>query len=95
VSKILVTPEELESWSGQLARGSSEIEAQLSALRSTIAPAAEEWIGQGSQQFQALWEEWAQSAASLQQALDGISQMLAQAAQTYAQSDTDVAGLMR
>jgi WXG100 family type VII secretion target len=92
---IKVTPEELESWSSQLAKGSAEIESQLSALRGAITPAAEEWIGQGSRQFQALWEEWAQSAANLKEALDGISQMLAHAAQSYAQSDIDVANLMR
>jgi WXG100 family type VII secretion target len=94
MSMIKVTPEQLEEWSGQLARTAANIQSELSAARNLLQPAAEDWIGHGAQAFQEKWDEWERSASGINDALESISQMLGRAATTYSQSDTDAAGLM-
>ena len=93
---IKVTPEQLNALSGQVSRGSGEIEGQLRVLSGTIAPlVGGDWGGQASQRFTALWEEWQQSARSLKHALDGISQLMAQAGTAYANAESQIAATFR
>ncbi|MBC7372522.1 MAG: WXG100 family type VII secretion target, partial [Frankiales bacterium] len=74
---IKVTPEQLNALSAQVSRGAGEIEGQLRILSGTVAPlVGGDWGGQASQRFNALWEQWQQSARGLQQALDGISALM-------------------
>jgi WXG100 family type VII secretion target len=93
---IRVTPEQLAALSGQVARGSGEIEGQLRALSSTVAPlVGGDWAGQASQRFGGLWDEWQRSAQGLKHALDGISQLMAQAGNAYAQAESQIASSFR
>ncbi len=92
MSGIKVTPDQLNALSGQVGRGSTEIEGQLRALSNTIAPlVGGDWAGQASQRFNALWDEWQRSAQGLKHALDGISQLMAQAGAAYSQAETQIA----
>jgi len=92
MSGIKVTPEQLNALSGQVARGSGEIEGQLRALSNTVAPlVGGDWAGQAQQRFTALWDEWQRSAQGLKHALDGISQLMGQAGTAYAQAETQIA----
>ena len=96
MSGIRVTPEQLQTLSGQVARGSSEIEGQLRGLGSTVAPlAGGDWAGQAQQRFTTLWEEWQRSAHGLKHALDGISQLMSQAGQSYEQAEQQIAASFR
>ena len=93
MSGIRVTPEQLQATAGQVTRGSAEIEAQLRALSSTVAPlVGGDWAGQAQQRFTALWDEWQRSAQGLKHALDGISQLMNQAGSAYAQAEQSIAG---
>jgi WXG100 family type VII secretion target len=92
MSGIKVTPEQLNALSGQVARGSGEIEGQLRALSNTVAPlVGGDWAGQAQQRFTALWDEWQRSAQGLKHALDGLSQLMGQAGTAYAQAETQIA----
>jgi WXG100 family type VII secretion target len=96
MSGIKVTPEQLSALSGSVARGSGEIEGQLRALGSTVAPlVGGDWAGQAQQRFTALWDEWQRSAQGLKHALDGISQLMNQAGTAYAQAESQIAGTFR
>ena len=96
MSGIKVTPEQLQALSGQVARGSGEIEGQLRALSNTIAPlVGGDWAGQAQQRFTALWDEWQRSAQGLKHALDGISQLMNQAGTAYAQAEQSIASTFR
>ena len=96
MSGIKVTPEQLQALSGQVARGSSEIEGQLRALGNTVAPlVGGDWAGQAQQRFTALWDEWQRSAQGLKHALDGISQLMGQAGASYAQAEQNIASTFR
>ena len=92
MSGIKVTPEQLQALSGQVGRGSGEIEGQLRALSNTVAPlVGGDWAGQAQQRFTALWDEWQRSAQGLKHALDGISQLMGQAGTSYAQAESQIA----
>jgi WXG100 family type VII secretion target len=96
MSGIKVTPEQLNALSGQVSRGSGEIEAQLRALSNTIAPlVGGDWAGQASQRFNGLWDEWQRSAQGLKHALDGISQLMSQAGTAYANAESQIANSFR
>jgi WXG100 family type VII secretion target len=96
MSGIKVTPEQLQALSGQVARGSGEIEGQLRALSNTVAPlVGGDWAGQAQQRFTALWDEWQRSAQGLKHALDGISQLMNQAGSAYAQAEQSIASTFR
>ena len=90
---IKVTPEQLTALAGSVGRGAGEIEAQLRALSSTVAPlVGGDWAGQAQQRFTALWDEWQRSAQGLKHALDGISGLMTQAGTAYAQAESQIAG---
>ena len=96
MSGIKVTPEQLQALSGQVARGSGEIEGQLRALSNTVAPlVGGDWAGQAQQRFTALWDEWQRSAQGLKHALDGISQLMGQAGTAYAQAEQNIASTFK
>ncbi len=89
---IKVTPEQLQQLAGSVSHGSGEIDAALGGLRSQLAPlVGGEWAGQASVQFTALWEQWQQSARSLNDALAGISALLGRAGVAYAQAEQQIA----
>jgi early secretory antigenic target protein ESAT-6 len=93
---IKVTPGQLQALSGNVARGSSDIDGTLASLRAQLAPLlGGDWAGQASAQFSALWEQWQQSAKGLNEALAGISQLLGHAGQSYAEAEQQIAASFR
>jgi WXG100 family type VII secretion target len=95
VGLLKVTSEQLQSLSGQVASGSSEIESQLNSLRSQLMPLATDWEGGASTRFQELWDEWQRSASGIKDALDGISSLLGGAASTYTDAEDQITNRMR
>ncbi len=96
MSGIKVTPEQLQGLSGNVAKGSGDIDATLGALRGQLGPLlGGDWAGHASAQFTGLWEQWQQSAKGLNEALSGISRLLAQAGQSYAQAEQQIAASFR
>ena len=87
-----VTPAELMSLSMQVNSTSAQIESELGMLRGRVLPISGTWAGQAQDRFQALYEEWNRSAQGLQQALGGISQLLAQAGMGYDDVERRIAG---
>jgi WXG100 family type VII secretion target len=93
MSGIKVTPEQLQALSGQVGRGSSEIEGQLRALSNTVAPlVGGDWAGQAQQRFTAAVGRVAAQCPGAQARLDGISQLMGQAGTAYAQAESSIAG---
>jgi WXG100 family type VII secretion target len=87
---LKVTAEDLHQLAGSVARGSADIDQELSGLRGQLTPLASEWEGAASAKFQQLWDEWQKSAAGLREALDGIGKLLSSAADTYSQAEQSV-----
>jgi WXG100 family type VII secretion target len=91
MTNILVTPEQLQSVAAQLNAGAANIESQLGQLAAQVAPLQSEWRGVAQAQFEALWAEWQRSAAGIQHALHGISQLTAAAGAGYADTEQAIA----
>lgn len=87
-----VTPEELMGLAQQVHGTAGSIETELGGLRSRVLPISGSWTGLAQDRFQVLYDEWNRSAQGLQQALAGISQLLAQAGQSYAEAERRIAG---
>lgn len=93
---IKVTPEQLQTLSGNVQRGSGDIDGTLSSLSGQISPlVAGDWGGAASQQFDALWTKWQRSAKDLNSALQGISHLLGRAGSAYAEAESSIASSFR
>ena len=96
MADISVTSESLTGVSNQLASGASEIESQLSNLKSLVQGLVSgEWSGEASQSFLELFEQWDQAGQQLKESLIGISEQLARAALAYEESENSVSGGFR
>ncbi len=87
-----VTPAELLGLSQQVQGTAGSIDSELATLRGRVVPISSSWTGQAQDRFQTLYDEWNRSARALQEALGGISQLLAQAGQTYDEAERRIAG---
>ena len=92
MSGIRVTPEQLQTVSAGVVRGSTDIDATLAGLRSQVLPmVGGEWAGVASVQFTAMFDQWQRAAGELNRALLGISTLLANAGACYAQAEENIA----
>lgn len=92
MSFIKVTAEELNQLSSQLTSTASSIQGESDGARGQVQGiVGAGWEGAASGQFSALFEQWNQSSAQLIEALTGISQLLGQAGNTYAETEASVA----
>lgn len=93
---IKVTSEQLQSVSSQLASGSQEVSQQLDTMRARVQGLVDaDWNGAASDSFHELYTKWNTGAMQVKEALDGISQMLAKAGQTYQQTEDQLAQQLR
>jgi WXG100 family type VII secretion target len=92
---ISVTPEQLQTISGQLTSGASEVESILAQLAGYVSPLQGDWVGQAQAQFESLWIEWQNSARGLHEALTGIAQLTQQAGTAYASNEQNIAATFR
>ncbi len=88
---IKVTPQQLQELSTRVSTGSAQIEGELTALRTTLAPLGADWAGSAQARFTALWQEWQAGAKKVHDALTGISGLLNQAGVAYADAETRIA----
>jgi len=95
VSAIKVTSEQLRSVSGQLSTGSDSVEQQLSSMESQVKALVDaDWNGAASDSFRDLYDKWHTGAKQVKEALDGISQMLGNAATAYQETEDQLRNQM-
>ena len=88
---IKVTPEQLHETSARFTAGAGSIDSTLADLNGRVSALGDVWVGQASGRFNALYQQWQTSANQLRQALEGISQLTAQAGSAYAESEASIA----
>jgi WXG100 family type VII secretion target len=94
MSLIKVTSQDLQTLGGQVQSGSAQIEEQLNTLQNQVAGVVGgDWMGLASGAFDQCYQEWNTSAASLKEALAGISTLLLHAGTAYEQTETGIASL--
>ncbi|MGH8907525.1 MAG: WXG100 family type VII secretion target [Egibacteraceae bacterium] len=93
---IKVTSDQLRSVSNQLRTGSDDVSQQLQSMESQVKALVDaDWEGAASDSFRDLWDQWHTGARQVKEALDGISQQLGTAAQTYQDTEDQLAAQMR
>jgi WXG100 family type VII secretion target len=91
MSYIKVTAEELHSVSSRLNSSAQTInETNSSAMAQVNGLVGAGWEGAASAQFNALFTSWKQGADQVQQALNGISQLLSGAGTAYQQTEEQI-----
>jgi WXG100 family type VII secretion target len=91
MSYIKVTAEELHGVSSRLNSSAQAInETNASAMAQVNGLVGAGWEGSASAQFNALFTSWKQAADQMQQALNGISQLLNNAGTAYQQTEEQI-----
>jgi 6 kDa early secretory antigenic target len=89
---LVVTAEQLEALSGTMAKAAGEIAGAHQALKNQLQPLfGSDWKGMASGRFTQLYEQFDQSATKLNEALQGIAQLLGAAGRSYAQAESQIA----
>lgn len=92
MAELHVTSESLAGVAGQLSSGSQSIESQLSNLKALVEGLVSgDWGGSASQSFNELYSQWDQAGIQLKESLQGISDLLNQAALTYEENENAIA----
>jgi early secretory antigenic target protein ESAT-6 len=92
---IKVTAEDLQSLSGQVSGGASNIQSELGSLANQVNNVVgSQWMGAASGQFSTLYNDWQNSATKLNTALDSISRLLLQASVQYQNTEDSVTSSM-
>lgn len=93
---LRVTPEQLQSMSGSVAKTANDLRGSTQTLRGQLTPLfGADWSGAASVQFTALFEQFGQHAAGMAQALEGIGQLLSRAGLAYADVELQIAASFR
>lgn len=93
---IKVTPEQLQALSGTMAKTAGDVQGLAQALKGQLEPIfGAEWSGTASGQFQQLYTKFDQNARGLVEALQGISQLLKAAGESYAQAESQISSSFR
>jgi WXG100 family type VII secretion target len=96
MSGLRVTPAQLETLSGAVARTSGDIRAQQGGLRSQLNPLfGADWAGAAAAQFTTLFEQFDLHARGMCDALDGIGALLGRAGASYAEVEQQITASFR
>lgn len=87
---LAVTWQELSNGSNKITSTRGEISNQLASLKSLVDGLGGTWQGAASSAYNSLYANWNTSATKLFESLDGIAQLLSQAAQAYEQTETQL-----
>jgi early secretory antigenic target protein ESAT-6 len=89
---LVVTPAQLEALSSTIAKTAGEVHGLHSALKGQLSPLfGADWVGTASGRFQQLYTDFDTSATKLNEALQGISQLLGAAGRSYAEAESQIA----
>jgi 6 kDa early secretory antigenic target len=93
---LKVTPDQLQSMSGSVARTSTDVRGSHQSLKAQLSPLfGADWSGAAAAQFTTLYDQFDQHATGMSDALDGIGQLLGRAGTTYADVEQQIASSFR
>ncbi len=96
VTGLKVSPQQLTALGGGCHRTATDVRGQHSTLKSQLSPLfGSDWSGAAAAQFAELYEQFNKNAEGLSAALDGIGRVLAQAGQSYAEVEQQIASSFR
>jgi WXG100 family type VII secretion target len=96
MSGFRVTPQQLTSLGSTCNRTAADVRGQHTVLKGQLGPLfGTDWSGSAAAQFTELYEQFNANALGMTEALDGIGRLLAQAGQSYASVEQQIASSFR
>jgi WXG100 family type VII secretion target len=96
MSGLKVTPSQLSTLGGTVARVSADVRGEHQSLRGQLSPLfGADWSGAAAAQFAMLYDQFDLHAKGLSDALDGIGALLGRAGATYAEAESAIAASFR
>ena len=93
---LKVSPQQLSTLGGTCHRTASDVRGQHATLKGQLSPLfGSDWAGTAASQFTALYDQFTKNAEGMTEALDGIGRLLAQAGQSYASVEQQIAASFR
>jgi 6 kDa early secretory antigenic target len=92
-AQFTVDTERIQAASGDIARISGEIDAQVGAMMGRLTALQGAWTGTASTRFQALVAEWQGTQRQVRASLDSIGGVLAAAGAQYAETEAQTVRL--
>ena len=86
-AQFQVDTQRIAAASGDIARISSEIEGQVTAMMGRLQGLQDAWTGTASARFQALVGEWQATQRQVRASLDSIGAVLSAAGTQYAETE--------
>ncbi|MCH8627942.1 WXG100 family type VII secretion target [Arsenicicoccus piscis] len=86
-AQFRVDTDRIVAASGDVARISGDIEAQVATLMARLTGLQDAWQGSASAGFQSVMEQWRATQAQVRESLDSINHLLAQAGAQYAETE--------
>ncbi len=94
-SQFQVDTDRIGAASGDVARISADIEAQVATMMARLTSLQDAWRGEAAGRFQGVVSEWRGTQAQVRESLDLISRALGQAGQQYAAAEQQNAAMFR
>ena len=94
-AQFQVDTERIQAASGDIARISGEIDAQVGAMMARLAGLQDAWTGVASARFQSLVGEWQATQRQVRASLDSIGGVLAAAGAQYAETEAHAVQMFR
>ena len=86
-TQFQVDPQRISAASGDIARISGEIDAQVNAMMGRLQGLQDAWTGTAAARFQTLVAEWHSTQRQVRASLDSISTVLGAAGAHYAETE--------
>ncbi len=92
---ILLRAGDARAVAGDVTRAAAETTDQLTSLRGRLAALGDSFQGQSARAFEERYQEWAESARQLIEALDSLGSFLSGAATAIEETDAQLAAQLR
>ena len=94
-STFRVDTDRIQAASGDIARISADVEAQVAAMMARLTALQDAWQGEAAGRFQGVVGDWRATQARVRESLDTISRALGAAGRQYAEAELHNASMFR
>ena len=95
MAEILLREDEARTNASSVIKAASAAQADFDSLKSSLSSLQDSFRGKSAQAFEMRYDEWSTAAKQLIESLDGLGQFLNAAADTIAQTDTEIASKLQ
>lgn len=90
--RITVTSSELRSTAGDMRATAGTINDELNRMMGKVQALTSSWTGQAASAFDSFYQQMNRGWSQLKEGMEGVSQMLDSAAQSYDETESGISG---